>query len=271
MPNPIPYSSDDSAALGALKRAAGGAVALGLLATLAIAGGVGLLLGAPTPVAASAAAIYLAAAGVGWRWLAQHLPNRRLGAANAVTITRAALVACLAGLLPVALGVGAQWTAAAGWCAIALSTTALSLDGVDGWAARRFGRASPFGARIDQELDALTTLLLAALLWSTGVAGVWVLAAGLWRRLFLAGQALVPALRGALPFSRFRRIACGWSVGLLIAALGPIFPGWLQTGLAALAVGLVSTSFLRDIIWLARTSKDAGSPRTPSTDGGFET
>jgi len=266
---PLPLSGDDNAALGALKRAAGGGAALGLLATIAVSGALGLIVGAPALVAPTAAAVYLAAAGIAWRWLAQHLPNRRLGAANAVTIARAALVASLAGLVPLGAADAADWTPLAGWCAIALAVAALSLDGVDGWAARRFGRASPFGARIDQELDALTTLLLATLVWLSGVAGAWILGAGAWRYLLLAGARVLPLLRRDLPFSRFRRIACGWSVGLLIAALGPIFPGWLQTALATLALALVSTSFLRDIIWIVRTRKDAGPPRDTSMHGGF--
>lgn len=257
MSHHAPLTPDDSATLSGLKRAAGGAVALGLLATLALSGALGLMLGAPALTAGAAGAVYLLAAAVAWRWLDQHLPHHRLGAANRVTVGRATLVASLAGLAAYAWARPDAWDPTAGWAAIALAVTALSLDGVDGWAARRFGASSPFGARIDQELDGLTTLLLALLVWLAGPAGPWVLVAGLWRYGFLAAQTAAPRLRRTLPGSAFRRIACGTSVGLLIAALGPIFPGWMQTALAGFAVALLSTSFLRDIIWLVREEEDA--------------
>lgn len=271
MAHHAPPTPDDSATLSGLKRAAGGAVALGLSATLALSAALGLLLGAPVLIPAAAGAVYALAAAVAWRWLDQHLPHHRLGAANRVTVARAALVATLAGLAAFSEGAPGAWTETAGWCAIALAATALSLDGVDGWAARRFGASSPFGARIDQELDGLTTLLLALLVWLSGPAGPWVLAAGLWRYGFLAAQPFAPALRRALPASAFRRIACGTSVGLLIAALGPIFPDWMQTALAGSAVALLSTSFLRDIIWLVREEEDAENRPQDPEDGPRQT
>ena len=88
---------------------------------------------------------------------------------------------------------------------------------------------------------------------------------------FLAAQPFAPALRRALPASAFRRIACGTSVGLLIAALGPIFPDWMQTALAGSAVALLSTSFLRDIIWLVREEEDAENRPQDPEDGPRQT
>ena len=104
------------------------------------------------------------------------------GAANAVTLARAVLVL----LLLACLGVAA--TGALGWMLVALSVVAAALDGFDGALARGRGEASEFGARFDMETDALLILVLAALVWQHGKAGVWILLAGLLRYLFVAAS-----------------------------------------------------------------------------------
>jgi phosphatidylglycerophosphate synthase len=128
----------------------------------------------------------------------------------------------------------------------------LALDGVDGWFARREGRATPYGARFDMEVDAFTMLALCALLLALGKAGPWILAIGLMRYAFLAAGTLVPRLARPLPPSNRRRTVCAIQVGvltlLLVPPLAPPLSGWI----AAVALALLAWSFGRDVARLVR-------------------
>src|SRR5438876_11587847 len=91
------------------------------------------------------------------RRLAGHHPFPRLGAANRITLMRAG-VACLIAsrvLDPAPLDSTERWVL------VVLAGAALLLDGADGWAARRQGLASAFGARFDMETDAFAIAVLA--------------------------------------------------------------------------------------------------------------
>ena len=80
---------------------------------------------------------------------------------------------------------------------VALASVALATDALDGQVARRTGTVSRFGARFDMETDAALLLVL-----STYVArdvGLWVLAIGLARYVFLAAKVPLPWLRGQAP------------------------------------------------------------------------
>ena len=121
----------------------------------------------------------------------------RLGPANCVTLVRAALAVAVAALAalsfthhpPVAL-------------LVALAALALALDPVDGWIARRTGTVTASGARFDGEVDAF--LILALSVYAAPAYGTWVLAIGVARYLFLAGELLVPWMRPTLPPRRWR-------------------------------------------------------------------
>jgi phosphatidylglycerophosphate synthase len=185
-------------------------------------------------------------------WLAaQRLTLPAFGAANAVTLARAVLVVLLLAAL------GAAATSALGWLLVALSVVAAALDGVDGAIARRRGEASEFGARFDMEVDAALILVLAALAWQHGKAGVWILLAGLLRYLFVAASYALPWLGAVLPPSRRRQAVCVVQIVTLIGALVPIVaPPW--SGAVALA-GLVALvwSFGVDVAWLERHARVA--------------
>jgi len=59
------------------------------------------------------------------------------------------------------------------------------LDGVDGWAARKFNQATVFGQYYDMELDALFVLFACFVLYMRGTAGVWILLPGSLRYIFV--------------------------------------------------------------------------------------
>src|ERR1700719_1859977 len=75
--------------------------------------------------------------------------------ADWVTLTRALLIAGVAGLVADSFSRPVSVTAL-----VTLSALALALDAVDGQVARRTGTATPLGTRIDGEVDAFLILLL---------------------------------------------------------------------------------------------------------------
>lgn len=180
--------------------------------------------------------------------LAAHHPMDRFGAANAVTLLRAAGVAAFAALaLEPALLAGS-----AAWWAAAAAGLILALDGLDGVLARRQRTASAFGARFDMEVDALFVLVLAALALGLGKAGPWVLGLGLMRYGFVAAGYLAPALRAPLPPSFRRKAVCVFQIAVLAILLAPPLVPPVSSSFAALAFAALAASFAIDIRRLLR-------------------
>lgn len=179
-------------------------------------------------------------------------PHPEFGAANRVTLARAAGVGLLAGL---------AFEPPAGppaWAAVALATVAAVLDGVDGLLARRSGLASRFGARLDMETDALMILVLAVLAWRWERAGAWVLLAGLMRYGFVLAGARWSWLGGELPPSRRRQAVCVVQVVGLILALVPWLSAVQAAAIAAVSLAALCYSFAVDLRWLARRRSTEG-------------
>ena len=134
--------------------------------------------------------------------------------ADWVTLTRALLIAGVAGLVADSLGRPVPITAL-----VTLSAVALALDAVDGQVARRTGTATPLGARIDGEVDAFLILLL-----SIAVSrdyGSWVLAIGAARYALLLAGWLIPWLAAPLPPRYWRKVvAAVQGIVLTVAASG---------------------------------------------------
>jgi phosphatidylglycerophosphate synthase len=177
-------------------------------------------------------------------------PFPQLGPANVVTMVRAMLVA----LIGAAIGETVRGDLAAA-IVIAIAVIAV-LDGVDGWLARRTGMASPFGARIDMETDAVLILVASVLVWQERKAGAWVLTGGVLRYAFVASGSILPWMRGTLtPTLRAKTITICHVVGLCVA-LAPI----VQWPLSAAAVGVTTAalvwSFAVDVgrLWRQRVS-----------------
>jgi len=177
--------------------------------------------------------------------LRTHHPFSRLGAANAVTLVRAALVALLVALL-------GERVKIAPLVGTVLATAVILLDGCDGWLARRAGMSSAFGARFDMEIDAALVATLAVLAWQFGKVHAWVLLSGAMRYLFAIAALFIALLRRPLPPSyRAKSIAVIQMLALL-AAIAPWSSLSLATGAAAIGLVCLTLSFLLDILWLAR-------------------
>jgi phosphatidylglycerophosphate synthase len=184
------------------------------------------------------------------RGLVAHHPHPRLGTANRITLARAGIACVIAAraIDPAPLGAPERWLLAA------IAGAALLLDGADGWAARRQGLASVFGARFDMEIDAFAILVLALTVTKAAAVSQWVLAIGFMRYLYLAAGWFWPLLRRPLPpcpiaDRRRKTIAVIQTVTLLIALAPSTSPGWAPLVCAA-ALGLLSYSFVADIIML---------------------
>jgi len=166
-------------------------------------------------VAAGAMRYAFVAAGARWRWLQAPLP-------------------------PLAAG------------AVVASLVATMLDGVDGWLARRQQIVSDYGARFDMEVDALLIMVLSILAWRFGKAGVWVIASGAMRYLFVAAGLRWRWLRAPLRASRRRQTVCVVQVAELTVALVPWVTPPVSTAIAMAALAALTTSFLVDTLWLWR-------------------
>jgi phosphatidylglycerophosphate synthase len=172
-----------------------------------------------------------------------------LGVANALTLLRL-LIAFLASL--------AFWLTPPLFAICA--ALVLVLDGVDGWAARRLGEASAFGAYFDMETDAYLILMLCLVLYLDGRPGAWVLLPGALRYAFV----VVRRLRGAKPArerrSQFGRVAfLTLAVSLLLACLPPLRAiSSALVGVGMLAVLISFSQDFRGLIHRARADIEGG-------------
>ncbi|WP_409332561.1 CDP-alcohol phosphatidyltransferase family protein [Trujillonella humicola] len=169
-----------------------------------------------------------------------------------VTLTRAVLTAGVAALVAGSAGgplpVGALVPLAAG---------ALVLDAVDGRVARRTGTATPFGARLDGEVDAYLILVLSVAV--SREYGAWVLAIGAARYVLLAAGWAVRWLRAPLPYRYWAKVVAAVQGVVLTVAASGVLPR--PVGLVAVTVALVllTESFGRSVVWLFRAG---AGPRT---------
>lgn len=177
----------------------------------------------------------------------------RWGPADSVTLTRAMLACCVAGLV-----VDGARSVSGAAMVVAVSSVALALDAVDGRVARST-RPSVFGARLDGEVDAFLMLVL-----SVHVAarfGGWVLAIGTARYLFWLGGLAWPWLRTRLPFRYWRKVVAATQGVVLTVVSARVLPDAVAATLLVLALGLLVESFGRDVHWAWR-HREAG----PGTD-----
>lgn len=218
------------------------AAALGAFGVLALS--VTLPNAAAVPIALSLAGFIMAASLAGW-FVQRAYPHDRLGVCNHITLSRLVLVSALAS--HVIAGGGPSWIF------LGLALVALSLDGVDGWMARRQGLVSGFGARFDVEVDALMALVLALNAALMPQIGLIALVLGLPRYAFVAASIVLPWMQRPLPDRFSRKVICVVQLAALIAMQAPTLPPvmglLLMLGIAAALIW----SFAVDIVWLWRS------------------
>jgi phosphatidylglycerophosphate synthase len=188
-----------------------------------------------------------------------HGPGERLGPASWVTLARATLAVGVAALaadsftrdIPVAL-------------LVTLAAVALVLDALDGWLARRTGTTTALGARFDGEVDAF--LILALSVYVAPACGVWVLAIGAARYVYLAGEWLLPWMRAPLPPRRWRQVVAATQGVVLTVAAAGVLPLAVTQALLTAALAVLTASMGQCVWWLWRRRSevpegDVGPPR----------
>jgi phosphatidylglycerophosphate synthase len=172
------------------------------------------------------------------------------GHANRVTLFRAILVALVASLM------GSTPTPEMATAASIVAIVALTLDGVDGWVARKTNGISDYGAHLDMELDSIFMLVLCVMVFDWEHAGAWVLFCGIARYAWIVTQSMVVWFRRPLMPAFRRKTACVIGVAGLSLALAPWPVGTINTVLAAIATLTLAISFSIDIIWLFRHRRE---------------
>ncbi len=214
---------------------------------------------------AKALAVLAVGAALVLQGLPTHHPFRSIGSANLATAARGTLVALLAALVGERFGNSVQYVA------LAVATTAATLDGVDGWLARKTNTSSRFGARFDMETDALLILTLAVLAWQFGKAGIWILLSGAMRYLFVLASLALPWLRAPLPHSFRRKAVAVLQTIALLVAMAPFVPNPASALIAGIALSrsLILLPHRCDLAqtqsMIRRSSPPSSSPCSSST------
>lgn len=155
------------------------------------------------------------------------------GAANSVTALRAV------SLLPLAAAADAGAPAL-----VALWTFAIfTLDGIDGWLARRASNTTAFGARFDAETDASLMLLLSAAAVALERAWAWAVIAGMLRFVWVLTLAWSQRVEVGTPRTRIGRYAFSIAVTSFTACFWPPQLAPLSHALAAVATLVLCYSF----------------------------
>lgn len=165
---------------------------------------------------------------------------------NLVTLTRGGLFAVTAGFLFVSPA-----TAVVRWAPAACYGTGVVLDFVDGSLARRTGRTTELGAKLDLAFDTLGFLVapLVAVAWGqlpvaylSLSAARYVYRAGIgWRK--RRGRPV-----GELPASRIRRPLAALQMGFITVALAPVLPASVVHPLALVVAVPSLATFARDYL-----------------------
>jgi phosphatidylglycerophosphate synthase len=167
----------------------------------------------------------------------------RLGPADRVTLTRAALVGGVTALVAEAFAGPVSVPTL-----VALAGVALVLDAVDGWVARRTDTVSRLGALFDMEVDAFLILVLS--LYAARTVGGWVIAIGAARYVFGVAGRLLPWMHGALPPRYWRKVVAATQGIVLAVVAAGVLPMPAAGVVLAAALGLLTESFGRDVWWL---------------------
>jgi phosphatidylglycerophosphate synthase len=181
----------------------------------------------------------------------------QLGAANRVTLARAAFVGGVTALVadahvrPVSVAT-----------LVGLVVVALVLDGLDGWVARRTGTVSALGARFDMEVDAFLILVLSS--YVAGSVGPWVLAIGAARYVAWVAGSMVPWLGVRVPSRYWRKPVAAIQGIVLTAAVAHLLPAPAMTVAIVVAMLLLAESFGRDVVWQWR-QREVRLPATVPT------
>jgi len=193
-----------------------------------------------------------------------------VGVANAVTLGRGLLYAGVAGFVLTGPLPGA-WA----WAPALLYGSGAALDAVDGAVARRLGRPTVLGEKLDMGTDTLGFLVAPLVGVAWGRIPIWYLTLSAARYLFKLGRwrrqrRSLPVFD--LPSSRVRRPLAGVQMAFIAVALAPVFPPSVIAVIAGVVVVPSLAVFARDYLVVAgHIGRDDGREGTagdePATGG----
>ncbi len=250
----------------ALERACGRVIAAGagILVALALLGADAAGPRLPGPFLAGALPVWAAVGVFLWRARKDNhrvaiqegeapvmLPD--LGLPTLVTLARGLGIAAIAGFVALPRpGVALAWVPGLLYTAVAIA------DRYDGRLARRLGRVTVLGDRLDVMTDALGLLVapLLAVLWHRLPpwylllsAAYYLFSAGLWLRVRICAPVYLERI-GKNPAARF---FAGCQMGLVAAALFPVLPASITFPAATVFMTPTLALFVRD--WLRVTGR----------------
>jgi CDP-diacylglycerol--glycerol-3-phosphate 3-phosphatidyltransferase len=190
-------------------------------------------------------------------WIAFREGKNRPGATRTVTLGLADYLTLLRGLIICVLGgflFSPQPDGRLAWIPGFLYLTVVSLDGVDGFLARRLGQTSAFGEVLDREFDGLGTVVATLLAFQYGKVPIFYLpVAGLYYA-FQMGLWLYQKIGrpvSSLKNSNYRKIVGGLNSVFLSVALWPVLGPPASFTAATILMLFVIASFIKD--WLVVT------------------
>jgi phosphatidylglycerophosphate synthase len=204
---------------------------------------------APSTAAASLAlslATWLVVSSTLWRTRRLLGPHAtRLGPATHLTLLRGLLVSAAVGFVPVVPVGAVRWVPAALYAAAAIC------DRFDGIVARRLGQATPFGARLDEAMDALGLLAAPAVAVAWGRLPPWYLLLGAAYYLFHAAiwlrrRLALPVHLDKVARRQSTRVFAGLQMTLVSVALAPVIPFDVTSVAATLLMLPTLIFFARD-------------------------
>jgi hypothetical protein len=146
---------------------------------------------------------------------------------------------------------------------LAIIVLAVAAVVVGGFSARR--SLSAFDARFALEVEAFFVMALSAFVATR--LGVWVMAIGGIRYLFVVAGQVFPWLRAPLPVRTVRRVVAA-APGVVLTAVGTgLLPQALSVVLTALALAALIVSFADDVRWLYRHRAEAAPADEPVRTG----
>jgi CDP-diacylglycerol--glycerol-3-phosphate 3-phosphatidyltransferase len=175
--------------------------------------------------------------------------NNNFSFPDFVTFGRGLLVACVAGFLPLPEPTGIH-----AWLPGSLYFLAVLADYGDGYLARLHNCASEFGAALDRNFDALTTLIGSLLGIHYGQLPLWYLSVGLAFYVFSIASWIAKKSGKkilSLSASLYRRLVGGSNALFIGLALTPALPGrWLVIP-ATIFTALILAGFFRDWLFIS--------------------
>lgn len=185
------------------------------------------------------------------RRASEQVETPQFTAASMLTAIRGSAVVVLGGFL-----VAARPSGSSAWIPALLFGTAALLDAADGQIARRTNTVTPFGSRVDVEVDALALLVGVVVAIQYGAVPAIFMLVGVARYAFLGGivwRRLTSKPTRELPPSQVRRVLGATMLCVVFLALAPLPERTVTRWLGFVSIIPFLLWFLRD--WLVVSTR----------------